>query len=139
MDEQEIFENIRRTGWDRLIDRMRTAAGDRYWSLASPYSRFPDGTEAAFRHACQAAGWFIKNQIPVFCPIAHSHPVAVQCRIPLTDHAIWLPADRPMMNGAAGIAVLMMPSWKQSTGIQHEIGVFLHANKPVEYLPWPLP
>lgn len=122
---------------DELIELLRSVDG--FWYLATPYSKHPNGVNAAFCEACRAAAWCIRRLIPVFAPIVHCHPIAVYDGIPLTDHSIWLSADRPMMDAAAGILVCQMPGWNESVGIRHELDVFAAANKPLEYLPWPLP
>ena len=88
--------------------------------------------------AAIAAAWLLRRGVHAFCPITHSHPIATYGGLSLTNHGIWLPADRPMMDAARGIVVCQMPTWDQSFGIQHEIDVFQAALKPVEYLPWPL-
>jgi len=121
-----------------LIERLKVAAGDGFLYLASPYSKYPAGMEQAFQDAAIATAWLLRRGVHSFCPITHSHPIAVYGGLSLTDHEIWLPADRPMMNAARGIVVCQMPTWDQSFGIQHEIDVFKAALKPVEYLPWPL-
>jgi hypothetical protein len=121
-----------------LIQRLKAAAGDGFLYLATPYSRYPAGMEQAFQDAAIATAWLLRRGVHAFCPITHSHPIAVYGGLSLTDHAIWLPADRPMMDAARGIVVCQMPTWDQSFGIQHEIEVFQAARKPVEYLPWPL-
>ena len=113
----------------------REGAG--YWYLASPYSKYPRGTSEAFEEVCQAAGWLILRGIFVFAPIAHTHSIAVESEIDLADHEIWLPADRPMMNGARGLIVCEMDTWQESYGVQEEIKVFQEANKPVYGMRWP--
>jgi len=121
-----------------LIDRLKATAGDGFLYLASPYSKYPAGMEQAFVDASLASAWLLRRGVHVFCPIAHSHPIATYGGLSLTSHEIWLPADRPMMDAAHGIVVCQMPTWDQSFGIQHELEVFQSAHKPVEYLPWPL-
>jgi hypothetical protein len=80
------------------------------------------------------AARFIKAGIPVFSPIAQSHPVALHGGIDPLSHDIWLPADRPMMDAACGIIVVRMEGWEESVGIAHEIAVFKAAGKPVLYV-----
>ena len=66
-----------------------------YYYLATPYSKYPGGPEAAFQMACRQAAILIKAKIPVYCPIAHTHPIAVQNDMDPFDHGIWLPAGVP--------------------------------------------
>jgi hypothetical protein len=100
--------------------------------VASPYSRYPDGLDAAFEAACKATGALIARGIPAFSPIAHSHPVARVCGIDPLDHAIWLP-DAPLMDAAAALLVVKLDGWADSLGVAHEIKAFIAAGKPVIY------
>ena len=105
-----------------------------FFYLATPYSAHPDGFETAFQEACLATAELIRAGIPVFSPIAHTHPVAKAGRMDLADHTIWLPADQPMMDAAVGVIVVRMPGWDKSRGIAHEIETFRTAGKPVLYI-----
>jgi hypothetical protein len=105
-----------------------------YWYLATPYSKFPGGLDAAFRLACEAAGLLIRAGVPVHSPIAHTHPVAIACGMDPLDHSIWLPADKPMMDAASGLIVLRAESWERSYGISVEIDEFRDAGKPILFM-----
>lgn len=105
-----------------------------FWYLGTPYSKYAGGTEEAFFRACEIAARLIACKIPVFSPIAHSHPIAELGGLDALDHGIWLPADRPFMEAAFGLIVGMMPGWKESVGLAHEIEFFREAGKPVIYL-----
>lgn len=105
-----------------------------FFYLATPYSKYPAGLDAAFQEACRNAGLLIAAKIPVFCPIAHTHPIAMACEIDALDHSIWLPADQPMMDAACGIIVVMMDGWFESRGIEHELEAFTKAGKPIVYM-----
>ena len=105
-----------------------------YFYLASVYSRYPAGIDAAFIVACKVAARFIKAGVPVFSPISHSHHIAIHGDIDPLSHDIWLPADRPMMDAACGIIVVRMEGWEESVGIAHEIEVFKQAGKPVLFV-----
>jgi hypothetical protein len=107
------------------------------WYLATPYSKYPDGIEAAFIDACKAAGALIKLGWNVYSPIAHTHPIAIHAGIDPLDHAIWLPFDDAMMQAAYGILVVRMPGYDKSFGIAHEIKTFRDAGKPIRYVAWP--
>lgn len=110
-----------------------------YWYLGSPYSKFPRGLDAACECVCKAAAQLIRAGVPVFSPIAHSHAVAEAGDIDALDHAIWLPADEPLMKAAGGLIVLMMDTWEVSFGLSREIKHFIEAGKPVVYMSPGLP
>jgi hypothetical protein len=114
-----------------IYDRMRAVPG--YWYLATPYSKYPLGREWSAKHSCVVAVHFIMKGIPVFCPIAHSHQISATGLIGPLDHSIWLPADRPLMDGACGLIVCEMDSWQDSYGMAEEIKTFIAADKPIEH------
>ena len=105
-----------------------------YWYIATPYTKYQKGVQEAFEEACAAAAIMIRAGYRVFSPIAHTHSIAVYGEIPLADHNIWLPADRPFMDTAGGLVVVKMEGWDSSVGVLHEIDVFNKAKKPIEYL-----
>lgn len=111
-----------------------------FFYLATPYSKYPAGIEEAFKLACRAAGMLIKAGVPVYSPIAHMHPVAIQTGLDPKAHDIWLPADRPFMIAARALVVLRAESWECSYGIGEEIKEFASMGKPIHYFdPWTLP
>jgi hypothetical protein len=105
-----------------------------YWYVGSPYSKYPDGLEAAFRQVCRITGALIAEGINAYSPIAHTHPVAVHSGMDPLDHSIWLKADAPLMRAACGLIVCKMTGWEESVGLAHEIEVFEKAEKPVLFL-----
>jgi hypothetical protein len=105
-----------------------------FYYLASPYSKYERGLEAAFAVACQAAALFVEAGIPVYSPIAHTHPIAVIGGINPLDHSIWLPFDHPMMVAAKGLIVLMADGWQDSYGMKVEIDQFKAAGKPTIFM-----
>ena len=105
-----------------------------FWYLATPYSGYPDGIEAAFALACRETALLIRAGVPVFSPIAHSHSVAIHGGIDPRDHSIWIPADQPFMNAARGLIVLMAEGWTESAGVRAEIAIFRAAAKPTFYM-----
>jgi hypothetical protein len=108
-----------------------------YWYLASPYSKYPDGLEAAFRDVCRATAHLITNSVKVYSPIAHTHPVAIHGDVDPLDHSIWLPADEPMMRAAHGLIVCKMETWEISYGIGVEIRLFQDMGRPIVYMDYP--
>lgn len=105
-----------------------------YWYLGSPYSRYPEGLDAAHKAVCENAALLIKAGVPVFSPIAHSHAIAMAGRMDPLDHSVWLPADQPMMDAAKGLIVLKLAGWSRSYGLAHEITAFADAKKPIIYM-----
>jgi hypothetical protein len=88
---------------DGLITDLHTTTRLRgsYVYLATPYSRYKDGLEAAFRDACVAAKQLMNERFPVFCPIAHSHSSAVATGHDPCDHGLWMAVDGAMMRRPA--------------------------------------
>lgn len=105
-----------------------------FFYLGSPYSKYPDGIEAAFRVVCAEAGRLIAAGIPIFSPIAHTHPITILTGMDPYAHDIWIPADRPLMDAACGLIILRMESWEDSKGLQIEEEIFRGAGKPVVYM-----
>lgn len=105
-----------------------------FYYLATPYSKFPGGLEEAFKLACRETALLIRAGVRVYSPIAHMHPVAIHGEIDPLDHAIWLPADEPMMHAAKGLIVNMAESWGISYGIREEIKAFAAMGKPIIYM-----
>lgn len=110
------------------IDDLKAMPG--VWYLATPYTRYKGGLEAAFRDACGVAAELMKAGVPTFSPIAHSHPIACYGEMSLTDHELWMGLDRPHMEAAVGCIVAMLPGWEVSRGVAHEIDYFKAAGKP---------
>lgn len=109
-----------------------------FWYLATPYSKYPPGLEWAFAHAANAAGQLLAAGVHIYCPIAHTHPVALHGGLDPYSHEIFMPLDEAIMKHAHGVLVVKMPSWKTSYGVTVEIEHFKAAGKPVVYLDWPV-
>lgn len=105
-----------------------------FYYLATPYSKYPAGIDAAFRDACLNAALLIRAGIPVFSPIAHTHPIAMEGEIDPFDHSVWLEADKAFMDAAKAIIVCQMEGWETSYGVRVEIEEFQQAGKPVYYM-----
>jgi len=108
--------------------------GQSYWYLATPYSKYPGGLDAAFVLAAKGAAACVRAGVPVFSPITHTHPVAIHGGIDPYDHAIWLPADAPLMRQARGLIVLTAEGWRESYGIGVEIAEFERLVRPIHYM-----
>lgn len=106
----------------------------RFWYLATPYTNYPEGRHAAFEMACDCAARLVLEKVGVFCPIAHSHPIADHL-MPhhATDHDLWMGVDQPFMEAAVGLIVVKADGWQESRGVTKEIEHFTAACKPIIY------
>jgi len=107
---------------------------DGFWYLATPYSKYPGGIKKAWEMACGIAAWFIRQGVHVYCPIAHTHPIAIHGALDPYDHDLWMALDEKMMAQAHGLIVAQMDGWQRSHGIGLETAYFEKAGKPVRYL-----
>ena len=105
-----------------------------FYYLGTPYSKYPAGLEAAFVEAARIAGVLIAAGLPIFSPIAHSHPIAMHGGLDPLAHEIWLRLDKHMMRAAEGLIVAEMDGWEESHGLAHEIDYFEAMDKPIFYL-----
>lgn len=105
-----------------------------FWYLATPYTNYAQGHVEAANMACRKAAELMLAGVPVFSPIAHSHPIAVEgLRDKQLDHDFWMRADAPMMEAASGLIVVMCDGYNTSRGVQEEIRRFQTAGKPVVF------
>lgn len=105
-----------------------------YWYLASPYSKYPHGLDAAYELAVRACGLLMQHGISVYSPIVHTHPIASMCQMDPRDLEIWLPIDGPMIAASHGMIALMAESWAQSEGMLKEREACEAAGKPIVYM-----
>ncbi len=118
--------------------------------LASPYSH-PDAwmRELRFKAVARVAGLLYYEQgIKAFCPISHSHPVAMELN-PQTVHphwqgrkkkgpdpnvgAFWLEWDFPYVKACCHMLICQLPGWRESTGVKAEANEFDAVNKIVHH------
>lgn len=116
----------------RLADLI--LAETAFWYLATPYSLYRAGREAAFEDACMVAGCLLAHGVVVFSPIAHAHPVAARAGIGDRGWPFWKRVDLPLMHAAHGCLVVEMDGWRESVGVTEEIAMFEAMGKPVRHL-----
>lgn len=112
---------------------MNVVPSDSLAYLATPYSKYPGGPDAAFKAAARLAGLLMLTGIKVYSPIVHSHPLAMHAKIDALDHAIWLPFDETMMAASKVLIVAQLPTWQESKGVAQEIEFFERHGKPIFY------
>lgn len=109
-----------------------------YTYLASPYTD-PDSEvqQSRFEAAAEAAANLMIDGECVFCPIAHSHPIALAMIDAVGTEGsadFWKQMDAPFLAGASKMKVLKLPGWDKSSGIKHEIDFAISHNIDVEYI-----
>jgi hypothetical protein len=118
--------------------------------LATPYSHADAWLrEVRFQAAARIAGMlYLEHGLRTFCPIAHSHPVAMELnpqRVHPHWHAkreapdpcdakFWLGWDEVLNHSCKGLIIGMLPGWSDSKGISMEIPWFEETGLPVKML-----
>lgn len=104
--------------------------------LASPYSH-ADKQVMEERHdaVCRHAAKMMFRGEAVFCPIAHSHVIAMHMVEGMaTEQTFWQGVDAPFINGCNKLVVLMLDGWDKSHGVAHEIKTAVERHIPIEYV-----
>lgn len=91
--------------------------------LASPYTH-PDPAvmQRRFEEICAVAARFIQRGEHIFCPIAHTHPIALAGDLP-RDFKFWEQYARKMLAVCDELWVCKMDGWRESKGIALEIKI----------------
>lgn len=101
--------------------------------LASPYSH-PDKQvqQQRFQAVCHQAAEMMRSGELLFSPVAHTHPIA-QFGLP-GDWSFWQACDRAILERCDELAVLKLPGWDESVGVQAEIAIAKEMNMPVRFI-----
>ncbi len=102
--------------------------------LSTPYSLYSSGLQIAFEEACKLAGRLIINGLSIYCPIAHSHPIAFYGDLNPLDRRLWMRLNEPFVRAANAIIVGELPGWKDSAGVKSEMDAFALAGKPIYFV-----
>jgi hypothetical protein len=112
----------------------------KFWLLATPYTRYPHGHDAAYWLAVETRGFLLRNGIPCFSPIVHAHPVCHHCGFDVHDIPFWLLSEAPIRAHAHGMIFLLADGWRDSFGMKSEREEFEALSRPVvEMTPFELP
>ncbi len=102
--------------------------------LACPYTHeLKSVREFRFQMVNKVAGILMSRGHKIFSPISHTHPIAEVCDLP-GDWEYWQEYDRAFISCCSKLYVLMLPGWKESTGVQAEIKIAEEMGVPVEHL-----
>jgi nucleoside 2-deoxyribosyltransferase len=103
--------------------------------LASPYSRYREGPEAAWVEASRLGGELVAEGVKVFSPIAHSHSLCENnSDLDPMDIDLWMEQDDFFLDVCDALVVAMFDGWDSSHGIEQEIRYFRANKKPIHYL-----
>ena len=102
--------------------------------LACPYSH-KNGTirHQRFIEANDIAAQLMKQGHHVFSPISHTHPIAIQCDLPL-GFDFWEEYDTCFIGWCDEVFVLRLNGWAESKGVKAEIKIATKLKKPVRYI-----
>ena len=98
--------------------------------LATPYTNYPGGVDAAARDAARVASILAWRGWHILSPITHSHTFEIPGISP-RDPDFWIRYNLPFMEKCDALIVAKMRGWQKSKGVAHEIGYFGRAGKPV--------
>lgn len=105
--------------------------------LASPYSH-PSSRVRCERYWAalqKAADIMAETGRSVFCPIAHSHPIAEHLPDELRhSFEFWMNEDLPILKQAEELWVYTMPGWQESKGVTREIETAIANNIPIRHI-----
>jgi hypothetical protein len=92
-----------------------------YYYLATPYSNYPGGHDAAADAADRETGLLIAAGINVMSPIAHCHRLFKSGYASGGDWETWKNWNTAMISSARGVIVCALEGWRESRGVQEEI------------------
>lgn len=102
--------------------------------LASPFTTDDlFEKEMRFLAACDASGFLMQQDRVVFSPIAHGWPIA-KIRNISTDWSYWEKACTVMLERCQVIIVLMLPGWKESTGVKDELKIAKKLGLKIQFM-----
>lgn len=103
--------------------------------LAGPYSHPMESVRIErFERLSRFAGLMLANGFWVYSPISHSHPIAMECPELGLSWDAWRTLDLAMLARCDAMWVLMLPGWKESSGVSAEIESATAAQIPVAYV-----
>ena len=101
--------------------------------LATPYSSYAEGHDAAFRHAAELSADIVAKGGYVFAPVVLGHPMSLYGSLDPLDHSIWLPLTTLFLKRCDEVIVAKLPGWDTSKGVEVELdlarrnGMLIHA------------
>jgi hypothetical protein len=100
------------------------------WYVATPYTNYADGLEAAYRDAVRNTTDLVVTGIGVFSPIVHLHPIGEAGQLG-NDPQFWNEINLRYMARCDGLVIVRMPGYRESRGVKFEHSWFRDQGKPI--------
>lgn len=99
--------------------------------LASPYSD-PDTNvmQRRYEEVVHVAAKLMETGLHLFCPIAHTHPIACAGALP-RGFDYWKSFDEWYISRCNGLVVVMLDGWDRSNGVRLECEIAEQYDVPV--------
>lgn len=98
--------------------------------LATPYTLYKKGIDAAFIDAATVAGGLVIRGVRVYSPIVATHPVAVYSGLDPYDVPLYLALYKKIMESSDALLVANLPGWEKSEGVKYERNWFKENGVP---------
>lgn len=91
--------------------------------LASPYTKYSAGHDAAYREAARLTGLLLEYDNIVFSPIVYGHTMNNFVSVRSVDEQwdFWMSVCLPFLWRSDTLVVAMLDGWKESRGVMEEI------------------
>ncbi len=114
------------------LSELRLKSG--FWYVATAYSKYKDGIDAAYNYARDVADVLQTAHIKAYVPVISGHEDATSAGINPRDHEFFMAVCRPWMERAHGLIVVGMDGFEESRGVIAERAYFGAASKPILFL-----
>lgn len=109
-----------------------------YMYLGSPYSHHdPAVRHMRYRAAGRATAHLIRQGVCVYSPIVHCHEIAREFGLP-KDFDFWKEYNFKMLEPADFLLILKLDGWKESKGLEGEMGFAQRKGIPIDFMDWPI-
>ena len=109
-----------------------------YIYLGSPYHATDQAKQyMRYRAAARAIVHLLNQGVHAYSPIVHCHELAKDFQLP-KDWEFWKSYNEAMLAPAAMLMILKLNGWKDSKGLDNEIGFATRKGIPIEFMDWPL-
>lgn len=99
--------------------------------LATPFTFYRHGLEAAAYEAKRIAAHLLRSGILVYSPIAYTYDIAEVGGLDHLDLSIWVPLEERMCAACDVLIVARLEGWAESAGVNRESERFERAGKHI--------